>query len=217
MTLNYRLGRLGFFAHPALTADAGEQIANFGLLDQVRALEWVRDNIAAFGGDPGNVTVFGESAGGMSVNALMASPRADGLFQQAIAESGLGREPSESFAHAERTGRRLAASLGLVDADAADLRALPADEVAALPVDLLDGAAPVLDDVLPALGRPTRSRPARRPPCPYIVGTNDLEIPDAFLSGGARDPDRIRARHPRAQASRRARGLRQRVRSSTCT
>ena len=104
VTLNYRLGRLGFFAHPALTAESGEQIANYGLLDQIAALEWVQDNIAGFGGDPDNVTIFGESAGGMSVNALMSSPAADGLFDQAVSESGLGREPSQSFERAERAG-----------------------------------------------------------------------------------------------------------------
>ena len=91
VSLNYRLGRFGFFAHPAL--DAGPApVANYGLMDQIAALKWVRDNIGAFGGDPGNVTVFGESAGGMSVNFLMASPAARGLFAKAISQSGFDRK-----------------------------------------------------------------------------------------------------------------------------
>ena len=86
VTLNYRLGPLGFFDHPALAGASGGDV-NFGLLDQIAALKWVRENIAAFGGDPGNVTVFGESAGGQSVLALFASPKARGLFQRGIVQS----------------------------------------------------------------------------------------------------------------------------------
>ncbi|MBT3069998.1 carboxylesterase family protein [Rhodomicrobium sp. Az07] len=94
VTLNYRLGMLGFFGHPDLTREAdaaSEPTANFGLLDQKAALEWVRLNIAAFGGDPDNVTLFGESAGGISVLALMTAPSARGLFHKAIIQSGGGR------------------------------------------------------------------------------------------------------------------------------
>ncbi len=89
VTINYRLGILGFLAHPELSAESPHGASgNYGLLDQILALEWVRDNIAAFGGDPGNVTIFGESAGSGAVNALMASPLADGLFHRAIGQSG---------------------------------------------------------------------------------------------------------------------------------
>jgi para-nitrobenzyl esterase len=91
VSFNYRLGWLGFFNHPALAAEApNEAHGNYGLMDQIAALEWVKKNIAAFGGDPANVTIFGESAGGMSVNDLMASTHARGLFNKAISESGLG-------------------------------------------------------------------------------------------------------------------------------
>ena len=93
-SINYRLGVFGFLAHPELTKESGRGASgNYGLLDQVAALRWVRDNIAAFGGDPGNVTIFGESAGSFAVSALMASPLARGLFHRAIGESGayLGR------------------------------------------------------------------------------------------------------------------------------
>ncbi len=88
VTINYRLGMFGFMAHPELSAESPDGVSgNYGLLDQIAALEWVRDNIAAFGGDPSNVTVFGESAGGQAVLNLMTSPRARGLFHKAIAQS----------------------------------------------------------------------------------------------------------------------------------
>ncbi|HEY6987304.1 MAG TPA: carboxylesterase family protein [Bryobacteraceae bacterium] len=89
VSMNYRLGIFGFFSHPELTKESGHHASgNYGLLDQVAALRWVHDNIAAFGGDPNNVTIFGESAGASSVSALVASPLAKGLFQKAIGESG---------------------------------------------------------------------------------------------------------------------------------
>jgi para-nitrobenzyl esterase len=87
VTFNYRLGHLGFFAHPALEREYRGGPVNFGMLDQIAALEWVRDNISQFGGDPGNVTIFGQSAGAVSVLALFASPRATGLFHKGIAQS----------------------------------------------------------------------------------------------------------------------------------
>ena len=91
VTLNYRLGPFGFLAHPALAAESPHHAAgNYGLLDQIAALQWVQRNIARFGGDPSRVTIFGESAGGMSVGSLIASPLAKGLFQRAILESGTG-------------------------------------------------------------------------------------------------------------------------------
>jgi len=91
VTLNYRLGAFGFLAHPAFAAESPYHAAgNYGLLDQIAALRWVQRNIARFGGDPSRVTVFGESAGGMSVGSLIASPLAKGFFQRAILESGTG-------------------------------------------------------------------------------------------------------------------------------
>lgn len=94
VTVAYRLGVLGFLAHPELTAESGTGgSGNYGLMDQVAALEWVQDNIAAFGGDPDRVTVAGQSAGATSVSILMASPRAKGLFQRAIGQSGGLFEP----------------------------------------------------------------------------------------------------------------------------
>ena len=116
VNFNYRLGRLGWFALPALTREGGAAgTADFGLMDQIAALKWVRANIAAFGGDPANVTIFGESAGAMSVNLLMASPAARGLFAKAITESGLGRVEAKPLAVAEAQGGDFAKSVGAPD------------------------------------------------------------------------------------------------------
>lgn len=120
VSLNYRLGVLGFFNHPALASehldDAG---GNFGLLDQIAALKWVQQNIASFGGDPAKVTIFGESAGGVSVNDLVASPMARGLFARAISESGLGLLPVPTAAEEAKDSTDFAAKLK-VNGDGAD-------------------------------------------------------------------------------------------------
>ncbi|GEP34091.1 carboxylic ester hydrolase [Nocardioides szechwanensis] len=188
VTINYRLGRLGFFAHPALEGD----VANFGLLDQVAALEWVRDNVADFGGDPDNVTIFGESAGGASVNALMASPRTDGLYARAISQSGLGRERSQSLDDARATGEKVAAGWGAKNADAADLRALDAAEVMDTGLNLLRGEVPIVDGgVLPAPVSEVFAA-GDEADVPYLVGTTDLEIPDTALVTSGQDPDALR-------------------------
>lgn len=125
VTLNYRLGLLGFFAHPALTAEHLDTASgNFGLLDQIAALKWVQDNIASFGGDPAKVTIFGESAGGISVNDLIASPMAQGLFIRAISESGLGLNDVPPQADVEKEGVTLAQKLGVAGDDADTLARL---------------------------------------------------------------------------------------------
>ena len=108
VTINYRLGIFGFFAHPELSAESGHHASgNYALLDQIAALQWVQKNIAAFGGDPARVTIFGESAGSWAVNALMASPLGKGLFQRAIGESGGLFAPMKSLAEAEKEGEKL--------------------------------------------------------------------------------------------------------------
>ena len=146
VSINYRLGRLGYLAHPALAAEAeaaGEDpVANFGLLDQVAALEWVQDNVGEFGGDADLVTIFGISAGGIAVNDLMTSPLADGLFDRAISGSGLGREESPPYAEAAAQGETLAAGLGAAKADARTLRDLDGDEVAKLDAFVLAQRGP---------------------------------------------------------------------------
>ena len=125
----YRLGVFGFFAHPELTAESGHNASgNYGLLDQVAALKWVGANIAAFGGDPDNVTIFGESAGSFSVSALMASPLSQGLFRRAIGESGAffnTNQPVKSRTEAEAAGVKFAESAFSTTSLEA-LRAMPA-------------------------------------------------------------------------------------------
>src|SRR4029453_3741801 len=108
VTLNYRLGLLGFLAHPSL----GKSSGNYGLMDQQAALRWVRDNIAQFGGDPRNVTIAGQSAGGLSVLAQMVSPGARGLFQRAIVQSGTFALNQRPLATAEASGEKFAQSVG---------------------------------------------------------------------------------------------------------
>jgi para-nitrobenzyl esterase len=136
VSANHRLGLFGFFSHPELTAESAHKASgNYGLLDQVAALAWVKANIAAFGGDPGNVTIFGESAGSFSVSALVASPLAKGLVHKAIGESGAyftlpgGGLPNRALAAAEEQGQKFAASVGA--ADLAALRLKPAEELLA--------------------------------------------------------------------------------------
>jgi len=121
VSFNYRVGRLGFFPHPALSD------ANFGLLDQIAALKWVQRNIAAFGGDPRNVTIFGESAGGVSVEMLMTSPLAKGLFAKAISESGGLFGSTAKIADARKGALDFAAKLNAKDL--ATLRAINADDI----------------------------------------------------------------------------------------
>lgn len=134
VSINYRLGVLGYLAHPELSAESPNHVSgNYGLLDQIAALKWVRRNIAAFGGDSANVTIAGESAGGLSVMYLMASPRARGLFHKAIAQSAYMistpalRERKFGLVPAETVGATTAAKLGAKSL--ADLRAMDAEAI----------------------------------------------------------------------------------------
>lgn len=160
VSLNYRLGDLGVFAHPALTAESPNGLTgNYTLMDQIAALKWVRANISAFGGDPGNITIFGFSSGAQSVNTLMVSPASKGLFAKAITQSGLGRNYGHQGQNrifpirgdapqtGEKAGLAYAAKLGVngtgPDALAA-LRAIPADRLppamsGSLPGSMIDG------------------------------------------------------------------------------
>ncbi|HVV56708.1 MAG TPA: carboxylesterase family protein, partial [Mucilaginibacter sp.] len=133
VSINYRVGVFGFLAHPELTKESPDHASgNYGLLDQIAALQWVKRNIAAFGGDPNQVTIDGQSAGSMSVNCLVASPQAKGLFKRAIAESGslVVKNPilaSMTLQQAEEQGVKLADKVGAKSLQ--DLRNMPADEV----------------------------------------------------------------------------------------
>ncbi len=131
VTINYRLGALGFLAHPALADHPGGPAGDYGLMDQQAALRWVRANIGSFGGDPRNVTIFGESAGGQSVLLQLASPGARGLFAKAIAESGGYALKPVPLASAEAAGRAFAAKAGCASQTAQCLRGLPVSTILA--------------------------------------------------------------------------------------
>ncbi|MGH8446032.1 MAG: carboxylesterase/lipase family protein [Solimonas sp.] len=175
VTLNYRLGYLGYFAHPALAAEG--KAGNFGLLDQIAALRWVQDNIAAFGGDPQRVTVFGESAGGADILYLLTSEAGYGLFQQAIVESGGGwGKPLPR----EKMQKKVVAALETIgvaqDANAAALRALPAEKlITAQAGDRNLGFGPFIDgdSVFEAPARVIAE--GRQMKVPLIIGSNDWE------------------------------------------
>jgi para-nitrobenzyl esterase len=177
VTVNYRLGYLGFFAHPALEPERGP--VNFGLLDQIAALEWVRRNIAAFGGDPANVTLFGESAGGISVLRLMTSPLARGLFHKAIVQSGGGWNEAVTREAASQDGVRAAAAMGMGPglATAERLREAPPEWLANLGLTSLHTAdfGPIRGDAaLPsspvlAFARGDEAR------VPLLIGANSFE------------------------------------------
>ena len=174
VTINYRLGRFGFFAHPELFS-AGEG-ANFGLLDQRAALRWVQRNISAFGGDPHRVTLFGNSAGGESVLFHMAARGSRGLFYRAIVQSGLG-------------GRSLKTALSAVEPQRsafslADLRALPAASVLGWGnPSVYQGFGPTIDKVTVDETIETTFRAHRQAPIPLVIGYNSFEIPP-FAVGG---------------------------------
>ena len=130
VTINYRLGPFGFLAHPELDAESPNQVSgNYALLDQQAALRWVKTNIAAFGGDPERITIFGQSAGGTNVGYAMASPLAKGLFRRAIIESGAVFFPTRSLAAAEEGGKKLVTELGAPSIAA--LRDMPAAQITA--------------------------------------------------------------------------------------
>ncbi|TKK65550.1 carboxylesterase family protein [Ilyomonas limi] len=129
VSINYRVGIFGFFAHPELTKESPQHASgNYGLMDQIAALQWVKSNIAAFGGDPDNVTIAGQSAGAMSVNCLVASPLAKGLFNKAIAESGASfTNNNPPLSAAEKSGEEIMQKFNVTSVEA--LRNIPAEEL----------------------------------------------------------------------------------------
>jgi para-nitrobenzyl esterase len=180
VSLNYRLGRYGFFAHPALAAEGLG--GNFGFMDQIAALKWVQANVAKFGGDPSRVTVFGESAGGMSMHMLLQAPAARRLFSQVIIESGGGRDrvlPQPTMAKAARIGAQFAPGM-----NAAQLRAIPEAKVTGdLSMMSMNGApysGPMVDGKT-ILGAPNEAIMAGLTAhVPVIVGANSA---DGFAFG----------------------------------
>lgn len=208
VSFNYRIGRFGFFGHPALTAaaPAGELLANYGYMDQVAALKWVQRNIAAFGGDPDNVTIFGESAGGESVHSLVTSPLAAGLFHKAINQSGAGRvnqafgrylttTPNAALVSSEVQGTTFARQFGIAGSDAdalAALRNLTAEQV----IDGLDFAGmssphgvatfsggPIIEGQMVLDEPQVLYRSGRFNKVPMLLGSNDADIGFAKPAG----------------------------------
>lgn len=198
VSFNYRVGRFGFFAHPALTKESQDgMLGNYAFMDQIAALQWVRRNIAAFGGDPNNVTIFGESAGGMSVLTLMTSPAARGLFHKAIVESGGGRnllgpmrkvsEAQGALGSGESVGLAFAQKMGVEGADAKALealRALPAEKI----VDGLNMASmntptysgPMIDGKIVVETVEQAFLGGRQAKVPFIAGANNMDIGFSF-------------------------------------
>jgi para-nitrobenzyl esterase len=220
VSVAYRLGVFGFLAHPELSRESGKGSGNYGLLDQIAGLKWVKANIARFGGDPSRVTIFGESAGGISVSMLSASPAAHGLFQRAISESGGNFGPPRYAAEggqnvpplkvAEATGQAFLAKLGAYHLGTA--RALKAEAIQkALGPGLQGGFWPVFDgDVLPG-DQYELYQAGRFNDTPVLIGTNSDEgalfvrgavTPQQFESvvraGFGARADRILAAYPHA-------------------
>lgn len=210
VTFNYRLGRLGFFAFPALSAEhPDEPKGNYGYMDQVAALKWVQQNIAAFGGDPNNVTIFGESAGGVSVHTLLTTPLARGLFHRAISQSGGGRDgvltgrpisKDNADRHypvsAETIGVNFAKKHGIEGVDAAALAKLRALDVA----QVVDGgqetagpggpptySGPILDGQLAVETAESAYEAGRQAKVPLIIGSNSAEVPAGFVNARSKE------------------------------
>ena len=214
VSFNYRLGRFGFFAHPELTRENpdGGLLGDYGYMDQIAALKWVQRNIAAFGGDASNVTVFGESAGGGSVHMLLTSPLARGLFAKAVIESGGGRGSfgGRTVHDAEAIGMAFARANG-IQGDGpealAALRALPAEKiVAGLNMATMGPAAgtyvggPLLDGRIVAENPDQAYRAGRNARVPVMIGANSADIGfasartmDDLLAPFGADRDKARA------------------------
>ncbi len=195
VSIQYRLGVFGFLSHPALTAEGRGYSGNYALMDQIKALQWVRDNIAAFGGDPANVTIVGHSAGAQDVGLLLTAPMARGLFARAVEESGPPQFglPARSLMENERLGVELAKSYSprepATAGALADLRAVPAAELQAaadrLPVALSDASFIWLQAVVDGRVLPRAPKAVfaagQQANVPLIIGTSAQELD---LSGG---------------------------------
>lgn len=195
VSFNYRLGRFGFFAFPALIAKGGE-VGNYAFMDQIAALKWVQQNIHAFGGNPHEVTIFGESAGGMSVNLLLTSPLARGLFERAMIESGGGRNNllappplDHAGAHGEHSAvedgvafAQLMGIQGTDDAALAALRALPAEKIvnginmATMFAQRNIYSGPMVDGKLMVEPSDAVFKAGEQTKVPVVVGANSADI-----------------------------------------
>jgi para-nitrobenzyl esterase len=177
VTINYRLGYLGFFAQTAIDSE-GHENANYGLMDQQFAMDWVKNNIAAFGGDASNVTIFGESAGGQSVLAQLASPTASGFFQRAIVESGayaLTFDPLD-VASAEAGGQAFATAVGCASQTAACLRSLSVRDIQTLAAAYSGGASLTVDGTVLTQSLRAAIQSGQFNRVPVMNGTNRDEM-----------------------------------------
>lgn len=185
VSLNYRLGPLGFFNHPALNKGNPDGPVNFGLYDQIAALNWVKENIAQFGGDLDNVTIFGESAGAQSVLALFASPLARGLFHKGVAQSSYSI-PGHTRSDAEKVAAAVATAVGLDGANATleELRAVPAEKFASMN-GKATSLAPVFVTGDPAVPQPILNafQNGTEAAVPLIIGSNSDEATVATAFG----------------------------------
>lgn len=209
VSINYRLGRLGFFAFPALSKENSNEVkGNYAYLDQIAALKWVKQNIAAFGGDPNNVTIFGESAGGVSVHSLLTIPNANGLFQKAIIESGGGRDgvltgrpiskEGDPFypVSAETIGINFAKKYGIEGVDASALAKLRSLTVAQIvdggqeslgPGGPITYSGPILDGKLVTETAESAYNAGRQALVPIIIGSNSAEVSGGFVNARSKD------------------------------
>lgn len=193
VTINYRLGIFGFFAHPELTGESPHKSSgNYGLMDQILALHWVHDNIARFGGDPNNVTVFGQSAGSIDTGILMASPLARGLFQRAIGESGAPFYPVlVPLDQAEQGGQQFAASFPALKGQnpIGFLRQVSAQDLIAKVAKSMWGnppVGPIVDGWVVPRSPEETFKSGKEAPIPLLVGTTTREF------GASEPPDALR-------------------------
>jgi para-nitrobenzyl esterase len=217
VTVNYRLGVFGFLSHPALSeAQSGELLGNYGLLDLIAALQWVQRNIESFGGDPDNVTIFGESAGGALVNYLMVIPRSEGLFNKAISQSasvGLApdariRDRSGFQIPGEKIGKAYAKRAGVNKSDdvVAALRAMSTEELVAA-LDPNARFTPVVEgDLIPDLVG-VLFADGKQHDVPYMTGGVSWEAALGRQIGGGFSPDRMVKLIPEADRERLYPGL----------
>ena len=174
VSIAYRLGPMGFLAHPELSAESGNGSGSYGIQDQIAGLQWVQNNIAKFGGDPSNVTIFGESAGGMSVGMLVASPAARGLFHRAISESGGAVSPTRgTLKTAEESGKAFLSKLGADDIKAA--RTLSAETIQEGLKGAMMGFWPVAENSTIMANPYTLFEAGKFNDTPILVGTNSHE------------------------------------------
>ena len=189
VTFNYRLGVFGFLATEDLAKEANGAAGNYGLLDMVAALQWVKANISGFGGDPGNVTIFGESAGSFAVSTLMASPMAQGLFQKAIGESGAAFGnvlPTDTLADREKSDAEWAAS-ALDARSLTELRAIPTAKILDAVKSKKGGFSPVIDGRLLTEPVPDTYAAGKQAHVPLLAGWNSDEGSFVAMGGVSKE------------------------------